>query len=74
MPVYTTKLIKTCTVADVLTSNYGNQSKTARDLNMNRGNLRLWINSGLHKNMIVEVIDNDDSQSFKLINHLYGGK
>ena len=74
MPVYTTKLIKTCTVADVLTSNYGNQSKTARDLNINRGSLRGWIESCEYKHMIVEVIDNDDSQSFKLINHSYGGK
>ena len=74
MPVYTTKLIKTCTVADVLTSNYGNQSKTARDLNINRGSLTRWIESCEHKRMIVEIIDKDDSQSFKLINHSYGGK
>lgn len=65
------KQINVCTVENVLIKNYGNQSLTARQLGVNRGGLRGWINTGLHKKLLVQV---NDDMSHTLINHTYGAK
>ena len=65
-----TKQIHVCTVDDILIRNRGNQSKTARDLNISRSNLALWIKDKELKKKLVQVeIHGDFEEKLTIINH-----
>ena len=75
MTIFNTTQITVCAVSDVLVMNRGNQAKTSRDIGVNRGSLRGWIQSGDDRKLLVQVsTEQNGYQSFKLINHGYGGK
>lgn len=70
-----TQNINVCTVRDLLDLNENNQTKTASQLGVNRGGLRMWMAKGLIDKLLVEIhVDDKKNASFNMINHIRNGR
>lgn len=69
MTIFKTQQITVCTVAQVLTDEYGNQSATAKRLGVTRSTLSKWITSNDYKSILCSVTTNiEGTQTVKIIN------